>query len=326
MNRYSIVKILGIFSLVYLFLWFFISQPDFRKSQQSVSQLAVQKLEDHVKKLSIDLSPREFKNLENTNKTADYIHEQFSDLKVGVLTEQHYKTENNPTNRIVSLLIGDESAERIIIGAHYDSFGKLPGADDNASGVAGLIEIARIFSKNPTKTALEFVAYPLEEPPFFNSTLMGSWQHANALKNKIPSARYKAMISLEMIGYFSEEKNSQDYPIPLLKMIYPSKGNFISIVGNFKNRTLIRNFKVGMKGSTNLDVYSISAPAFIPGIDFSDHRNYWAHKIPAIMVTDTAFYRNKNYHTKHDTYEKLDYEKMKKVILGVESAVRRISL
>ena len=161
----------------------------------------------------------------------------------------------------------------MVIGAHYDSYGDTPGADDNASGVAGLIELAHLLKKNPPKNAVELVAYTLEEPPFFNGENMGSAHHARAFKTT--GRPLKLMISLEMIGYFSDEAHSQNYPTGLLKTFYPTKGNFIGIIGRASDSKETRRVKALMSGATDLPVYSMNAPvSLVPGLDFSDHRNF----------------------------------------------------
>lgn len=202
-----------------------------------------------------------------------------------------------------------------MIGAHYDSHSQTPGADDNASGVAGLIELAYLFGTTTPKNCVELVAYPLEEPPFFATKKMGSYIHAESLSRD--NIKVIGMIALEMIGYFSDEFGSQSYPSKVLHLIYPSTGNFIAVAGNLDQRNFIAKVKSGMKGVTGLKVRSISAPRELPGIDFSDHRNYWAFNYDAIMVTDTAFYRNKAYHTADDTWDRLDYAKLADVVRAV---------
>jgi hypothetical protein len=203
-----------------------------------------------------------------------------------------------------------------IIGAHYDSYGSMPGANDNASGVAGLLEIARILQKTSLlQKEIDLVFYSTEEPPYFSSKEMGSFVHAKNLKNK---NRVELVLILETIGYFSEDEDSQKYPNPILNLLYPNTGNFIGVVSNLSNLSEVRDvkkrFKSFLKENNIIEVESISAPSLLAGIDFSDHRNYWKYDIPAIMITDTAFYRYKYYHTDGDTSEKLNYVKMKDVI------------
>lgn len=208
----------------------------------------------------------------------------------------------------------------MIIGAHYDSFRHTPGADDNASGVAGLLELARLFKDNPPDRAVELLAYTLEEPPFFNTENMGSAVHAHsaALANK----QIKLMISLEMIGYFSDEPDTQRYPVGFLNALYPDTGNFIAVIGRFSDIKQTRRVKALMSGATDLPVYSINAPALIEGLDFSDHRNYWSEGFNAVMITDTAFFRNTHYHELTDTADRLDYQRMANVVQGVYAVVQ----
>lgn len=207
---------------------------------------------------------------------------------------------------------GPDSGAVIIVGAHYDTYANLPGADDNASGVAGLLELAKLLSTATLPTQVHLVAYTLEEPPYFATQHMGSYVHAASLQE----LDVKLMISLEMIGYFSEEENSQRYPINAMKLLYPSKGNFIAIVDEITGQRGAE-LKAAINKYTGLPAHSINAPRAMRGIDFSDHRNYWAFGIPAVMVTDTAFYRNDAYHTAEDTHDRLNYELMAEVVYGV---------
>jgi hypothetical protein len=178
---------------------------------------------------------------------------------------------------------GPESAERIVVGAHYDAFGGHPGADDNASGVAGLIALARLLAAEPPTMAVEVIAYALEEPPFFGTDAMGSAHHAAHLKRT--GARVRLVIVLEMIGYFDPMPGSQAYPLPLMRWWYPSRGDFIAVVGDLGQMRTVRNVKRSFRRASALPVYSINAPRGIPGIDLSDHLSYWRHGYPAVMVS-----------------------------------------
>jgi Zn-dependent M28 family amino/carboxypeptidase len=225
--------------------------------------------------------------------------------------------------RNVIAQLGPDTAERIVVGAHYDTAGPLPGADDNASGVAGLIELAHLLGKQQLPMRVELVAFTLEEPPYFRTTGMGSSVHAESLRKQ--NIRVRAMLCLEMIGYFSDVANSQHFPAAILQALYPSKGNFISVVGRFGEGLLVRRVKSAMRKASPLPVHSINAPSFVPGVDFSDQLNYWAAGYDAVMITDTAFYRNPNYHTAYDTAEKLDYKRMGRVVEGVYAAVLELA-
>ena len=195
----------------------------------------------------------------------------------------------------------------------------LPGADDNASGVAGLIELAYLLGKTSLPVRVELVAFTLEEPPFFRTPFMGSAIHAASLKKQ--GVKVRIMFALEMIGFFSDASHSQGFPLSILRLFYPSQGNFIAVVGKLGQGSVVRRVKQAMRGPSLLPVYSINAPRFVPGIDFSDHLNYWEAGYEAVMITDTAFYRNQGYHTLQDTPDTLDYERMAMVVQGVYAAI-----
>jgi Zn-dependent M28 family amino/carboxypeptidase len=263
---------------------------------------------------------RNFYNLTSLNKAAEYIKKEFEKSGLQV-NEQKFNVDGKEYKNLVCSVGPDSSPERIVIGAHYDVAGDQPGADDNASGVAGLLEIARLLhsEKPQLKQKIELVAFTLEEPPMFGGPQMGSAIHARALSGA--GVKLRAMISLEMIGYFSEEKNSQDYPVAALQLLYPSVGNFIGVVGKMGQEKITGEIKDYMSRGSEIDVQSLNAPPFMPGTDLSDHRNYWDYGYNAVMITDTSFYRNHNYHEKTDTIETLNFVKMAEVVKGVYHAL-----
>jgi Zn-dependent M28 family amino/carboxypeptidase len=279
------------------------------------------RLKAHVRKLSEDLAPRDWAHPDWLERAADYIRGEFQAAGGGV-ADQPY-TVGGRTYRNVIASFGPETQERVVVGAHYDAAGPLPGADDNASGVAGLLELARLLGASPPLLRVELVAFSLEEPPFFRTGGMGSAVHARSLKEQ--GVPVRAMISLEMIGYFSDLDGSQQLPSPLLKALYPSRGDFIAVVGKLDQVRLVRRVKRAMLGAAPLPVYSINAPRAVPGVDFSDQLNYWEAGYDALMITDTAFYRNPNYHTARDTAGTLDYARMAMVVDGVHAAVLNLS-
>lgn len=286
------------------------------------------RLEAHVKKLSVDLYPRSFEQFERLESAAQYV---LAELKAsGAAVTVQDVTVQDATYKNIIARFGPAQGPVMVIGAHYDSHGNVhiatnargytpdshtPGADDNASGVAGLLELARLLAQKPPARPIELVAYTLEEPPNFRSDNMGSVWHANSLKAAKRDVRL--MLSLEMIGYFSDAPRSQAYSVPGMRQLYSDRGDFIALVGKFGDFGATRSAKALMAGATDLPVYSINAPRMMQGIDFSDHRSYWAHGYPAMMVTDTAFLRNPNYHKAGDTYDKLDYKRMAKVVQSV---------
>jgi hypothetical protein len=216
---------------------------------------------------------------------------------------------------------GPADAPILVVGAHYDVCGEQPGADDNASAVAGLLELARLLGRHRPEVThrIELALWPLEEPPNFRTENMGSAVHADSLAER--QADVRGMICLEMLGYFSDEPGSQTYPAPGMGLLYPTRGNSIAVVGNGSSWFFTRRVKSRMAGATKLPVRSINAPTAVPGVDFSDHLNFWRHGWNAVMITDTAFFRNPNYHQVTDTAETLDFERMAHVVTGVYAAV-----
>lgn len=297
-----------------LTLWGILARPLLFEKEMSRMEYNVDPaaLKAHVETLSQRLVPRDDEHPEILQRAAEYIAQQFQSAGAAV-KEQEFKVHGNSYKNVV-VEFGPESSEVIVVGAHYDTAGEQPGADDNASGVAGLIELGRLLVKIPLRSKMILAAYALEEPPHFRTENMGSAVHARSLRAR--GLAVKLMISLEMIGYFSDEPNSQGFPMPLLRLFYPSRGNFILVVDRlFSNRA--RELKKAMSAASDLPVYSINAPAIIPGVDFSDHLSFWNEGYPAVMVTDTSFYRNPFYHSPLDTPDRLDYARMAKVVRGV---------
>ena len=235
---------------------------------------------------------------------------------------QCYMAEGRTYSNIIAL-IGDATLPRIVIGAHYDVCDKQKGADDNGSGVVGLLQaVKQMKDFSSTQYCLEFVAYTLEEPPFFGTNKMGSYIHAKSLKER--ELDVFGMISLEMIGYFSTEKKSQHYPLGILKLFYGGTGDYITVVRKMNKGKFARTFSRKFKHAKTIRTKKFTAPKSLTGIDFSDHRNYWALGYDAIMLTDTAFYRNANYHQDTDTLETIDFERMAKVIDGLVKTLNAI--
>ncbi|WP_269540367.1 M28 family peptidase [Cerasicoccus fimbriatus] len=311
---FRIVIVVGLFLAA---TWYVIAQPVWTHQPAATLTADPVKLRQHVEKLAVDFHPRNFTEVENLNACADYIAAQFKAAS-GQVREQTFTVQGNDY-RNVSAFFGPANGPLWIVGAHYDTCEDTPGADDNASGVAGLLELARLLGENPPSVPIELVAYPLEEPPFFSSQSMGSAHHANALD--LATEPVLGVIVLEMIGYYSDAPGSQEHPSKLLEFVYPSTGNFLAVVGNWEQRGFVKQVKGHLQGVTDLPIESIAAPPVVPGIDFSDHRNYWPLGVNAVMVTDTAFYRNKNYHRATDTPDTLDYERMAMAVTAVNSAL-----
>ena len=318
-----IIRIAAALAVIAVILCLLLARPHFSFTDapanafQVVDQTA---LRTHTVMLSERMSPRSFRNPDNLNAIADYIAQSLRSSGARV-SEQVFEVYGIKYKNILAEY-GPEGREIIVVGAHYDAEGEKPGADDNASGIAGLLEIGRLLGKVRLETKVVLVAFVLEEPPFFRTDTMGSAVYAKSLAES--GVAVKLMIALEMIGYFSGEPGSQGYPMPLLGLYYPSVGNFITIVDQMLS-VQAQRMKKSMAQAIELPVCSINAPTFIPGIDFSDHINFWRNGYPAVMVTDTAFYRNHAYHTADDRAERLNYEKMAQVAYGVFDYVIKLS-
>jgi len=284
-----------------------------------------ERLKQDVLALYSTPQPRSIYYPESLNAASNYIQKEWEKLGLAV-EKQSFEAQGVDVHNLI-VRLGPKDGERWVVGAHYDSCSEdgveNRGADDNASAVAVLLEISRLIveSKIQLKRPLELVAYTTEEPPFFATKMMGSYVHAESLSRA--SVKVKGMLSLEMLGYFSEEKNSQEFPFAFLKAFYPSTGNFLMIAGDMKSSFLARNLKRSLHQYGTIPSYTLNSPDIIRGIQFSDHRNYPPFGYSSVMLTDTAFYRNKNYHQTTDTPDTLNYEKMADISQSLSSFLSR---
>lgn len=301
--------------------WWSLTQPMvFAATPRApVAEVDPKTLEAHVRKLAVELYPRDFLHRENLDAAAAWVKAEFE--AAGARTSEQEFAVDEGRYRNVLGVFGPEDGPRVVVGAHYDTAGEQPGADDNASGVAGLVELAHALGKTQglLKKRVELVAWTLEEPPHFRTKSMGSWVHADSLKKA--GVDVHAMISLEMLAFFSDEPGSQSFPTVCLKPFYPDRGNFIAVIGLMGKGSLTRKIKGAMKGASDLPVKSMNGLRAIPGVDFSDQLNYWDRGYRGVMITDSAFYRNPNYHEVTDTPETLDYVRFAKVVQGIHQAV-----
>jgi len=280
-------------------------------------------LRKSVLKLSDDIGSRGYTQKNALNKSIDYIASEFKSYGYDLHSQTYTVNEREYQNIWVEKK-GTGSSERIVVvGAHYDTVTGTPGADDNASGVAGLLELARLLTDEPMDKSVQFVAFTLEEPPFFRSRSMGSYVYAKGLKDR--SEEIEGMICLESIGYFLDNPGSQMFPLPFLRFFYPDTGNFITFVSNLNSKSFLDRAKNSFMKGTDQPVESLSALSIVPGVDLSDHRSFWKFGYKALMVTDTAFYRNPNYHGPGDLAETLDYSRMAEVVLGLRMTVLELA-
>lgn len=278
-----------------------------------------EKLKATVTTLAVDIGPRDLynNNRARLRKAENYLSARLK--AAGCKVEfQEYSSSGTKVKNIICVKTGLSSpGETIVIGAHYDTFNN-PGADDNASGVAGMVELAEYAAAKKYKRTLKFIAFANEEPPFFKQEGMGSAVYAKAAAER--KEDIKAALVLEMIGYFTEKKMSQRYP-PLIGPFFPGRGNFIAQVSNFGSRKLALRIDAVFKGASKLPLRTVSLPAFVPGVDYSDHRSFWGAGYPAVMFTDTSFYRTPHYHRPTDLPGTLNYEYMAAFLDGLKAAM-----
>jgi len=272
-------------------------------------------LYSHVEHLSVRIGSRsiyEYSKLEETKRYVVSCLESF-----GYTPElQKYSYDGQVfSNVIVSIEGKTHPDEMVIIGAHYDTVFGTPGADDNASAVAMLLEMSRILKVFSPGRTIRLVFFVLEEPPAFRTQHMGSYVYAKEAKAK--NENIKAMICLEMLGYYTDKKGGQTFPLPLMNLMYSSTPDFIAVVGNLTSRNLVDAVRTSLTQRSSVPVETLSTVSFIPGVDFSDHWSFWKMGYPAVMITDTAFYRNPNYHTERDTIDTLDFNRMTELLKGL---------
>ena len=287
-----------------------------RESQHSpiVVQQLQERLQDHVVKLAGEIGERNLWHPANLADAADYIAQYWATLGSVVHRQEYISRGLEVANLEIEFTGTRYPDEIVIIGAHYDSVINSPGANDNGSGVAAMLEITRVLHDMSPARTMRFVAFTNEEPPFYRTGEMGSMVYARECKNR--KENIVAMLCLETLGYYSDQPKSQHYPFPL-GILYPDTANFIGIVGNTKGRQLVRRLKKSFQTHSSFPVQSIAAPDLLPGIGWSDHWSFWQHGYPGVMVTDTALYRYDHYHTGADTPDRLTYAEFAEVVEGL---------
>jgi Zn-dependent M28 family amino/carboxypeptidase len=283
-------------------------------------QKLIGNLSRHVHKLAGDIGERHMWREGSLERAAEYVEAQ---LRANGYSpwRQAFTAYKKPVANVIADKEGDPRLGMIVIGAHYDTVPGSPGADDNASAVAGMLELARLFSGIQTKRPMAFAAFVNEESPCFGSANMGSLVYARSLKAR--EAAVELMASLEMIGYFGADA-PQEYPLPGMGLIYPRYGDFIAVTGNFASAGHVLRLGRGIRKGSAINARRLVAPERIGGINRSDNQSFWEMGYRAVMVTDTANFRNKNYHQETDTPDTLDYEAMAEVVKGLYGALAAI--
>lgn len=281
------------------------------------------RLHAHVDMLAGKIGERNVWQYDNLQRAAEYIEAAFrrSGLTTRLLA---YESVDKKVTNIETEIPGLEaSSGMIIVGAHYDSLAGTSGANDNGTGVAAMLELARLLKDSKPRKTVRLVAFVNEEPPFFKTTRMGSLVYANqALQN---GDRIAAMISLETIGYYTSEPLSQKFPLPLLRYFYPERGDFVALVGNLRSGPLLKRSVKAFRQRGAFPSEGIVAPGWLLGVDWSDHWSFWQIACPAIMVTDTALFRYPYYHSVHDTPDKVNYEALTRVVNGLEAMIGELA-
>ena len=289
-----------------------------------MSESLAERLEAAVRHLSGDIGERHFRRPHALDQAVSFIREELARAQV-VANDHAFEVAGRTfTNLEVLIPSRTGASERgcIVVGAHYDTVPGTPGADDNATGIAALLELARRLAHERFERALRLVFFPNEEPPFFPDAGMGSAAYAAELRRAAVDVH--TMISLEMLGYYSDRPHSQRYP-PGLSLWYPDRGNFIGFVSNLRSRKRLSELKRAFIASSDFPCESLAAPEWTVVVGLSDHSSFWKQGYPGLMVTDTAFMRNPHYHQASDTADTLDFERFAQVTEGLVGAVKRLA-
>jgi hypothetical protein len=317
-----VIAVVAIFALLW---WFGVRMPG--KNISNAGPLTREdvdlrdELKADVQRLAGEIGERNMWRYPQLNAAADFVENSFSGARLHPRRDS-YELHRQACHNIEAEIPGTRP-DVVLIGAHYDSVFGSPGANDNGSGVAALLALARRFAGKSPQHTLRFVAFVNEEPPFFLSGEMGSFVYASRCKAR--GDQISAMISLETIGYFSDAPHSQTYPAPGLGMFYPKVGNFIGFVGNVPSRVLLRRVIALFRKHAKIPSEGAALPTFIPGVSWSDQWSFWRHGYPGIMITDTAPFRYPHYHSSTDTPEKLDYDRFTLVVSAMEKVIEELA-
>ncbi len=300
-------------------IWYMTFMPDKSRSAAvppltNEEQQIHDNLKRHVEMLAEQIGERNVWNAEALAAAATYIRNNLKDSGYKVAVQSFNSRELKVQNFEVELPGNTLPKEIVVLGAHYDTVVGTPGANDNASGIAALLEIARLLTGKTNARTIRLVAFVNEEAPFYFSDEMGSQVYATRSRDR--GEQINAMLSLETIGYYTNEAGSQKYPFPF-NYFYPDTGNFIGFVGNLSSRRLVKQSLAAFRASSAFPSEGVAAPGWITGVAWSDHSSFWQAGYPAIMITDTAFYRYPHYHRATDTAEKLDYKSLARVTRGL---------
>lgn len=315
----AVIVALPLVMLLSIWLWF-IRMPG-SSYDGHVSGAFSGELERHVTVLAGDIGVRNHDRPEALERAAEYIVKDLIDGEMTVKRLDFDHAMQTFSNIEAERRGGELPDEIVVVGAHYDSAGDAPGANDNATGVAALLVLADRFREAAPRRTLRFVAFANEEPPHFQTSGMGSLIYARLCAERDDDV--VAMLSLETMGYFDDTPGSQAYPFPL-SMFYPDVGNFIGFVGDLSSRALVHDAITAFREVAKIPSEGAALPSGIPGVGWSDHWAFWQAGFPAVMITDTAPFRYPHYHETSDTPDKVDFERLAVVVDGLEHVVRHL--
>jgi hypothetical protein len=314
-------------TLVVLGVWFMTSMPGSSHSAplfplDDGEREICHRVRRHVEVLAGEIGERNLWRAAQLEAAAAYIARELRAYGYLVREQPHVVWDRTVKNLDCELTGRGRPDEIVVVGAHYDSVAGCPGAGDNGSGVAAMLELARMLKDRKLNRTVRFAAFVNEEPPFCFTRRMGSLVYARECWRR--RERIVAMFSLETIGYYSDEQGSQRYPFPF-GLLYPRRGNFIAFVANLSSRRLVRESLSLFRRHAAFPSEGVAAPGYLPGIFWSDHWSFWRQGYKAVMITDTAPFRFPYYHTPQDTPDKLDYERMAPVVGGMARVVEEFA-
>jgi len=336
-NRQSLVIILSVFAAVVLFFtllfmaWWLMmpSSGSIDKSDNLTPNHSM--IADQIKKdvvfLADSIGQRNMHTAGTMDASVDFIQERFSSLgfspEIQTYTLRRGVYSGRSASNIIAEITGSgQNHEIIVIGAHYDSVPHSPGANDNASGVAVLLSLAELMANSESSRTIRYVAFANEEPPFFQTSDMGSYAYAQ--RSRDMNEEIIAMIALDGLGYFDDDPKSQSYPLPGLGYAYPDRAEFIGMVTRLRDLSLLNEISAGFNEKGLIPSESAALPGFLPGVNWSDHWSFWKHGYPAILITDTLLFRDPFYHTPNDTPERLNYENMARISTALAHAIQKL--
>jgi hypothetical protein len=323
---FSVLRITSAVAAIFILLWWFgLRMPGKNISVAAALSPAEMDLRAElvaaVQTLGAEIGERNMARYQQLNAAADFIENSFSAAGLRPRRDS-YELQARVCHNI-EVEVPGAKPQIVLVGAHYDSVFGAPGANDNGTGVAALLALARRFVGKSSQQTLRFVAFVNEEPPYFQTEQMGSFVYAG--RCKAHGDQISAMLSLETIGYFSDAPHTQIYPSRGLGVFYPTTGNFIGFVGNLRSRALLRRTVGLFREQAKLPSQGAALPSFMPGVGWSDQWAFWQHGYPGIMITDTAPFRYPHYHRASDTPDKIDYDRFALVVSGMEKVIAELA-